>query len=534
MRSAGVKYGSRIQASTSPYGIPSTVNACSVVAYCAFRDQPSSFHSKYSSPLGGRISATCSGTSSLLRTCSRCFTETPAPLMIGNTDNGIRTPENSVCQISDIIGAGCSIGGGTLSSGTDKRLSGGDVLGLMDLCASRSAMLHLTGVRAYPPIKPSMKLINETALSGDVNSKEAQASIFPYTVATVATDCTNFIHPLLQGDPVIVRGTVVHVGASSIGVYVEVMRIQFPTREQLVISYAFFTMVAMNKSLAKVKVVPALNISNPRHLYLHKVYNKAMKDGKLLRIKQEEFEEEFSIEALDRNEDGDVEGEMSCPQKRRSKKLLTLFSGIETPINRVKRYKSTFASSRIEASRIFFPGHLNFNSTIFGGEILRWMEMHAVYCGRLFTGRPHISSIGMHNVTFKKPIYLNDWVTLDAHVVYVHNSTMEVDVRLSIEHIVVDEGEDQKNGLKKLTYTTEQTNTASFVLILLDEIGQRRIIESGLELLNEESPSEDTIKDNLKWLKRYTEAKLRNKMRQNEILQEGYIAEREKYQLIYV
>eukprot|EP00758_Cryptobia_borreli_P019236 Tbor_TRINITY_DN8236_c0_g1::TRINITY_DN8236_c0_g1_i1::g.15436::m.15436 len=520
MRRVGVKYchKSRTQfSSTCALRIPNTANTCSL-ASCT----QSTFL------LRRHISDTCLRKSSLLYACRNNCTSTSNSLVVGNTANGIRTSEESMCVISDIIGPGGVTTGGTLSSGIIRRMSGGDILGIMDLCASRCALLHLTGVKVFPTTKPPKEL---GQLGDGSNDSEASLqSLFPYSVATVATDCTNFIHPLLEGDPIVVRGVVVNVGASSIGVCVEVDRIQFPTREKLTVAYSFFTMVAMDRSLMKANVVPALSISHPRHLYLQKVYHKELTSSKLMRIKHEEFKVEYKkAMECEKYRDG---GEMSILQQKRTM-LLKLFDGIETPINKNKQFKSTFASSRIEASRIFFPGHLNFNHTIFGGELLRWMEMHAVHCGRLFTGRPYVSSIGMHNVTFKRPIFLNDWVTLEANVVYVHNSTMEVDVKLSIEHIVgaADNGEVQGNGLKKIITTTEQTNTASFVLILLDEIGQRRKIETGLMLCPSDGEStEDSIANDIKWLRRYSEAKLRYKMRQDERLQKGYDAERQKYQ----
>jgi acyl-CoA thioesterase 11/acyl-coenzyme A thioesterase 9 len=117
-------------------------------------------------------------------------------------------------------------------------------------------------------------------------------------------------------------------------------------------------------------------------------------------------------------------------------------------------------------SFLFFPGTLNLNNTVFGGEIIRWMEENAVHCGRVFTGNKRVYSIAMHTVLFNEPVYKSDWMQLKAHVVYVRNTTLEVDVELTAER-----------GGKIVT-----TNRASFVLASLDEVGAPRGIPCGLQL----------------------------------------------------
>ena len=352
-------------------------------------------------------------------------------ITLGDPSNGVRSATDSVCRISDIIGRNIA---------PDQRLPAGDVLGLMDLCAARTAMMHLTAHKS-----------TATVADGKLS------------VATVAADNTSFKLPILSGDTVVVRGTPIHVGKSSIGVFVEVSRTQFPSRVETLCSSSFFTMVAIDKSLKKANVVPALKVEGEKLEFLNQAYSSALKRGKAIVSLREELKQPAQLESLRAAE-------------------------LETPINASKRFKVPFEDTRIEANRLFFPGHLNFNNTIFGGELMRWMEMHAAHCGRMFVGHRNIVSIGMHSVFFDNPVYLTDWVTLEAHVAYVHNTTMEVDVKIVIE----------REGV----FVT--TNRASFILISLDEIGQRRVIETGLDL----------AKADQKWLRRYSEAKTRYTMQQ--------------------
>lgn len=85
---------------------------------------------------------------------------------------------------------------------------------------------------------------------------------------------------------------------------------------------------------------------------------------------------------------------------------------IDCPINQSKATRVSIGSTRTIANRIFFSTYLNNNNTVFGGELMRWMERHAVYCARVFTNNKHVYTLGMHSVTFNEPLLATDWVSL--------------------------------------------------------------------------------------------------------------------------
>jgi acyl-CoA hydrolase len=139
---------------------------------------------------------------------------------------------------------------------------------------------------------------------------------------------------------------------------------------------------------------------------------------------------------------------------------------IDTTINRVKPDKVSIGHTELIGNRFFFRAHLNMNDTIFGGEILNWMEQHACQCGRMFAVNRRVVTLGMHSVEFKNPIFHSDWATIRAKVVYVRNSTFEVDVEVSVER-----------GGKSFV-----TNHASFILVSMNDNWQPRRIPIGLDL----------------------------------------------------
>jgi acyl-CoA hydrolase len=154
-----------------------------------------------------------------------------------------------------------------------------------------------------------------------------------------------------------------------------------------------------------------------------------------------------------------------CERERLQKTDLSA-EALEDPINKSKIQHRTIASTRIESNRLFFPSHLNMNKTIFGGELMRWMEANAVHCGRVLTGNRNVVSLAMHSVEFKSPVFLTDWLTLTAEVVYVRNTTCEVDV------VVVAERKGK----------TVPVTSSSFILVQLDDIGQAAAISIGIKL----------------------------------------------------
>lgn len=329
-----------------------------------------------------------------------------------------------VVRLSSQTTISCTDFVGSHSAGFGQRIAGGELLGLMDITAARTAMYHVTG----------MKTKWQKKKSEDASDDDASG----ISVATVGTDNTAFYGPLLHGDVATVTGTVIHAGSSSVGVHIQAHRVPHNTVRQPLVAEAFFSMVAIDRNLRAAKVVPGVQLDTPLSMEKHAEYNE-------IRAAQRDNVEYFK------------RLEMGSPLRPED---------IDDDINAKKASHVSIISTETNANRLFFSGHLNLNNTIFGGEILRWMEAHATFCGKRFTRNRHVYSIGMHSVSFNNPIYITDWVSLRTRVALVRNSTLEVDVKLTVER----EG------------SPVMTNRASFVLINMDETGVKSEISTGLSL----------------------------------------------------
>eukprot|EP00796_Vickermania_ingenoplastis_P000475 gene475-255_t len=310
------------------------------------------------------------------------------------------------------------------------RLCGGRVLAMLDMCAARAAQA-----------------------AADQASAKTNAK---YLCCTVGVTNTMFCSPILHGDTLRLDGRVIHCGSSSIGVYITFYRSSYSCRRETLAGESFFSMVTITPDLKAAKIVPSMVLTDPHDIDMHNRY------VHIRRVTQE------------------AQANLAKQQTRQLSYLEADFS-----INRGKPMHMKMQDTKIEAHRIFFSSFLNNNNTVFGGELMAWMERHAVNCGKTFTGNRHVYCIGMHSVAFPEPVFATDWVVLEAMVIYVRNTTMEVDVTLRAE----------RRGEKGVI-----TNRASFVLINSNDIGINTEIPIGIQL------DADTSQEDLQ---RYMEAKER-------------------------
>eukprot|EP00760_Papus_ankaliazontas_P038587 PhM_4_TR9200/c0_g1_i1/m.11232 len=256
-----------------------------------------------------------------------------------------------------------------------QRLFAGEYLSAADICAARCALSHL-------------RLPHEDKIS----------------VATVAVDGFTFRAPAYHGDYLTYRGSLVSVGKSSMAVRVECTAEdvgQHSPRRQ--ISASVFHMVAIGKDLKTSAVVPAL-----------------------------ELETEHEVKMCDAVYARRTDTETAL-QKMREVKSQDPPSSTIRPSPDDDRPAVNIPDTEVVLDRIFSPGDLNFNNTVFGGEIMRWMERGAALCARRFTGNTHTHAMAMHSLKFKEPILTSDWVSVRSTVVFVRDTTLEVKTRVFVE-----------------------------------------------------------------------------------------------------
>lgn len=109
------------------------------------------------------------------------------------------------------------------------------------------------------------------------------------------------------------------------------------------------------------------------------------------------------------------------------------------------------ASTRTEMTWIVMPGQVNALGTVFGGQIMAWIDVCAAVSAQRFA-RCDVVTVGMDELTFQAPIRQGYIVVLQAMVNWAGTTSMEVGVRV--------ESEDPATGVRVHTSTAYLTFVA--------------------------------------------------------------------------
>ncbi len=104
-----------------------------------------------------------------------------------------------------------------------------------------------------------------------------------------------------------------------------------------------------------------------------------------------------------------------------------------------------------------FPSDANPAGNVFGGEILKHIDMVAGIVAQRHS-QSNAVTVSMDSVNFLKPIFVGNVLTLNARINYVHNSSMEIEVKV--------ESEDILTGMRTIT------GTAFVTFVALDKNGK--------------------------------------------------------------
>jgi len=109
------------------------------------------------------------------------------------------------------------------------------------------------------------------------------------------------------------------------------------------------------------------------------------------------------------------------------------------------------SESHAEVIVRMLPSDANPAGNVFGGEILKHIDMVAGIVAQRHS-QSNAVTVSMDSVTFLKPVFVGNVLTLNARINYVHNSSMEIEVRVEAENIVT--------GIRTLTGTAFVTFVA--------------------------------------------------------------------------
>ena len=93
------------------------------------------------------------------------------------------------------------------------------------------------------------------------------------------------------------------------------------------------------------------------------------------------------------------------------------------------------SESHAEVIVRMFPSDANPAGNVFGGEILKHIDMVAGIVAQRHS-QSNAVTVSMDSVSFLKPVFVGNVLKLNARINYVHNSSMEIEVKVEAEDIV--------------------------------------------------------------------------------------------------
>ncbi|KAG2909966.1 hypothetical protein PC115_g13082 [Phytophthora cactorum] len=250
--------------------------------------------------------------------------------------------------------------------------------------------------------------------------------------ATISFDCVDMIKPVFHGDHVRLEREVIGLGKSSMAVQVSVFRHDLTTDTLQNTHDAIITMVAINRFGRPRECLPAL------------------------------FDPDRAVNELPFIEQSDL-----MPAESKAKNV-------------------SVSDTEVEVRNCFLPRNLNPHDTVFGGDLLAWMDKIALHCAQKFTRSEKMVTIAMNRVLFKLPILMLDMVRMRARVVHVDHFHLEVEVEVFI-HSIINGGE-------------RRSHSGYFTVLNLDDTNDKfKPIEKGLKI---DETNQDEMRIHMKAQKR--------------------------------
>jgi acyl-CoA hydrolase len=303
-----------------------------------------------------------------------------------------------------------------------RRMQAGAILDLMDVTAGRVASTHCSA-----------------------------------PVVTLAFDRVDLAQPILHGDLIRLEGRLAWVGRSSMMIEVEVFRQDILIRDSIPVQRSFVTMVAVDPERRPKRDIPGLLLDTA--------------DSRAANAR-----------ALRQRGVAQAWLEMQAEPRPQPPRV----EDVEEAFNRDKREYLSPAETVVRVCRTFMPRHMNLHGTVFGGDILLWMDRAATYCARHFTRSWDMVTLAMNHILFREPILTTDLVEMTARVVYVRHYTLEVEISVTLQRL---------DGTRALSHS------GYFTVLNYDEAGFKRPIVTGLRLSADDPES----------LLRYSQARSRHR-----------------------
>jgi len=273
----------------------------------------------------------------------------------------------------------------------------------------------------------------------DIAAASAGARHSGSSLVTLSFDRIELLDPICHRDYVRYDACVIQVGRSSMVIKVEGFH-KAPGEMELVPGHShIITMVAIDANRKPNKNIPKLEYRTSKDLELKK----------LAEIRQRFLN-----------------------NRQRMKKAVFALEQISE--NWLKDYYSrtvyfTPDATELVTRRRFLPRNTNVLGNVFGGDTVEMMAELALATARQFTGNYRMVTIAMEDVFFLKPLQLENIFEMCAHVIFVANTTLVVEI--TVKAISLHD-----------TQESYVTNNGLFTVLNYDRSGRKKGLVNGLDM----------------------------------------------------
>jgi acyl-CoA hydrolase len=135
--------------------------------------------------------------------------------------------------------------------------------------------------------------------------------------------------------------------------------------------------------------------------------------------------------------------------------------------------------SATETTVLMMPSDANPMGNVFGGVILKHVDIVAGLVARRHAGRANVVTASIDRMTFLKPMFIGNALVLSARINYVRRSSMEVEVAVDSENF--DDGKKVRTGTAFVTLVALDPNGRATEVpqLLLEREEDKRRFEEG-------------------------------------------------------
>lgn len=235
-------------------------------------------------------------------------------------------------------------------------------------------------------------------------------------IATISVDRVDIVSQVAHGDLVRLEGETIHTGNSSLSTLITGYRHDLESGQFVHTLSAIMSCVALDEHMRPSPGLPRLVDAADSVGYVAKL-------------------EALAAQRKDLSARWQNVQDMVDQLPRVTRDMIHEFDADQSLGGQAAVHTVAVPDTLIEVQNSFLPKHLNRNNTIFGGEVLTWMDRVALYCARNFSKNTHMVTVAMNRIFFKLPITMDDIVTMHARVcsvrcVWVGAATERERVRL--------------------------------------------------------------------------------------------------------